>query len=209
MNDKKDKKITKKPAPGEVITAKDKSSASFGLYYPIGTNGEIDVITLRRSIVEDALRAERSSDGSTLEIAIAKAAFCSGMFQSEMEELDTIEDFDTLSRAYNSLRTDENRKTFDDNDMVELAEDGLSIKIKLRHHVKDNQGKTKKYLIMQRPRLKHSKIIDKDNSLKSRVKMYSELCGVSPNIIKKLDDLDDWTSVDDAFETFREAASNK
>jgi len=209
MNDKKDKKITKKPAPGEFITAKDKSSTSFGLYYPIGANGEIDVITLRRPIVEDALRAERASDGSMLGSAIAKAAFCSEMFQSEMEELDTIEDFDTLSRAYHSLRTNEDRKTFEDNDMIELADDKLSVRIKLYHPVKDNNGKTIKELIMKRPRLKHTKIIDKDDNLKSRVKMFAELCDVSPNIIKKLDDLDDWTSVDDAFETFREAASNK
>jgi len=209
MNDKKDKKITKKPAPGEFITAKDKSSTSFGLYYPIGANGEIDVITLRRPIVEDALRAERASDGSIQKSGIAKAAYCSGMFQSELEELDVIEDFQTLSKAYNSLRTNEERKSFEDNDMIELTDDKLIVKIKLYHPIKDNKGKLIKELIMKRPRVKHTSILDEDDGLKSRVRMFAGLCDVSPNIIKKLDDLDDWTSVDDAFETFREAATIK
>lgn len=209
----KESTMTAKPeskAKNQVISSNpqiavnpDRTEASVALFIPIGAAGEISTLTMRRPLVRDTILAEKVAEGSKSDMFIARLAnICEVMF-SDFEMVDELEDLENLTEAYRLLKTCDH-KTAETNPNVTVSDDRRSCKIMLQHPRTINET-TYDSLTLRRPTLKDSVSAEKQSEFQTEVlaHKYAALCDVPVELIISLDDIDDFTSLDQAYGMFR------
>lgn len=199
----------------QITVTPDRQEAVVKLYYPIGDDGSIDTLTMRRPIVRDTLLAEKISEGSRSELFIARLANICEVSYTDFAGLDDLEDLESLTEAYNLLKNSDH-KTAESNPMIALAADRRSCVVTLRHPKTLKDPKTDNEILyetltLRRPTLKDSVDAEKESEFPTEILAYkyAALCGVPLSVISALDDIDDFTSLDQAFGMFRRPKINR
>jgi len=198
---------------GEYFTvAEDRSSVTIELYQEIENgNEQISELVLRRSQIGDLADAFEMKGGEdVMQRSLNKFSLLTGLPVSVIEQIDETEDVPVLLEATEAFRSIHEYKNADDNPLIRIAEDKQSCTIKLVHPVEYINRKgddvTIESLVMQRPKLADSNKAAKkapQNTYLQDIYRWAELCNVSVNVIRQIDEADDRESLVQAAELFR------
>lgn len=193
----------------QIEVSEDLTSATVKLFYHIGEQGEIDSLTMRRPVVRDTILAEKLAEGSRSDMFISRLANICEVTFSDFEFLDELEDLENLTEAYRLLKSS-SHKTAEANPNITIADDRRSCEIKLQHPktIGDTEYQA---LVLRRPTLKDSTDAEKQSEFQTEVlaHKYASLCDVPVELIFSLDDIDDFTSLDQAYGMFRRPKAHR
>ncbi len=200
-----------------IFVPESREFARVELIYPLEDsdgNEEADRLTIRRPTVDDSVIAEKLAEGDNNATFLARLANLCEVSPEVMETLDELEDMESMAEAYKLLKHYSGEATA--NPTIVMAEDNKSVRVKLRYPVslgQDENGQEKRLneLTMRRPRLKDSTEAEKKSQWPTEIAAYkyAALCGVNVEVIKQLDDIDDFAALDAAFSSFRRSKINR
>ena len=172
------------------------------------------MLRIRRPTVNDAIIAEKLAEGDQNKLNIVRMANVCEVPYEAFGTLDEQEDVETLFEAYGLLRSYDGKA--EGNPMVKMADNRRNAEITLHYPIKWGEGASGEpglvdKLIMRRPRLSDSTEAESksDWATESSMHKFAALCGVDIEVIKQLDDIDDFRSVEHAYNSFRRPRLNR
>lgn len=192
-----------------VTVLSNRKMAITELFFPIGDSNEISRLEMRRPKVEDTLIAEKLSEGDRSAMFIARLSNICEVPFSDFEDLDELEDLENLTEAYGLLKSSKH-KAAESNPNITMSEDRRECVITLNHPITVGEV-TYSELKMRRPTLRDSSAAEKESSspTESLAHKMASICSVPFSVIAALDDIDDFTSLDEAYGMFRRSKARR